>query len=117
MVLRTAQELAGEEAKAERSLRAVKHSAYSCASPRGQQAVQIDSPICEDLLKPSLASILRIALRQPKTLLVFWSRTELMSMDGLNTGFAKTCKPLSREKCIFRDALKFVFKVSTPEPD
>ena len=36
------------------------------------------------------------------------SRTELMSMDGLNTGFAgaKTCKPLSREKCIFRGALK-----------
>jgi hypothetical protein len=35
------------------------------------------------------------------------SRTELMSMDGLNTGFAgaKTCKPLSRKKCIFRDAL------------
>ena len=31
------------------------------------------------------------------------SRTELMSMDGLNTGFAgaKTSKPLSRKKCIF----------------
>ena len=32
-----------------------------------------------------------------------------MSMDGLNTGFAgaKTCKPLSRKKCIFRDAQEF----------
>ena len=30
-----------------------------------------------------------------------------MSMDGLNTGFAgaETSKPLSRKKCIFRDAL------------
>ena len=36
------------------------------------------------------------------------SRTELMSMDGLNTGFAgaKTSKPLSRKNFIFRDALK-----------
>ncbi len=39
------------------------------------------------------------------------SRTELMSMDELNTGFAgaKTSKPLSRKKCIFRDALKLHF--------
>ena len=42
------------------------------------------------------------------------SRTELMSMDGLNTGFAgaKTSKPLSRKKCIFRDALQLsVYKI------
>ena len=42
------------------------------------------------------------------------SRTELMCMDGPNTGFAgaKTCKPLSRKKCIFRDALITIILLS-----